>query len=57
MAPEIFECEEDETATYNEKVDVYAIGCTLLDLIGRDHQNFEYVAFVCISLYCGYFYA
>jgi len=32
MAPEIFECEEDPTKTYDEKSDIFSLGCILYRL-------------------------
>lgn len=33
MAPEVFETEEDDTKTYNEKCDIFSLGCILYQLM------------------------
>lgn len=32
MAPEVFICEEDKSKSYNEKCDVFSLGCLLYEL-------------------------
>jgi serine/threonine protein kinase len=32
MAPEIYECEFNQNATYNEKCDIFSLGCILYRL-------------------------